>query len=295
MSGFRKQLGAFEVVRVEEMICPISTPAQWFGERDPDEMRAVLASQPQGCFDPARGMLNISLHTWLLRSNGKTILIDTCVGNHKDRTGIDVFHMLDHPWLARLKAAGVEPEDVDFVMCSHLHSDHVGWNTRLENGRWVPTFPNARYIVGRTELAAQQDRIVQPGVHAIEINPYNDSVLPVIESGLLDAVDGDVQVVPGLRLWPTPGHTPGHMGLLLDSGGASALFVGDALHFPLQVPFWHWHTLVDADSHKAAETRGNIMKHCAETGALLMPAHFLAPHACHVREKGGEFTPSFAQ
>lgn len=294
MSGFHKRLGAFEISRVEEMICPITLPEGWFGERAPEEMAAALASLPPGYHDPASGMLNISLHTWLLKAHGKTILIDTCVGNHKDRTGIDVFHMLDTPWLARLKAAGVEPEDVDFVMCSHLHADHVGWNTRLENGRWVPTFPNARYIVGHEELEAQQRRVNQPGVHPIELNPYNDSVLPVIEAGLMDGVSGDAEVVPGLSLWPTPGHTPGHMGLCLDSAGDRALFVGDAMHFPLQIPFWHWRTLVDADRDQAAASRGNIVRYCAENGALLMPMHFLAPYACHVREKGGEFLADFS-
>jgi len=294
MNGFHKRLGTFEIIRVEEAVGALTTIPQWFGDRDDDEVAAAVSQMPPGYHDPVTGLLTLSFHSWLLKSNGKTILIDTCNGNHKERGGAGLFHMLNQPWLERLKAAGVGPADVDVVMCTHLHADHVGWNTRLENGRWVPTFPNARYLIGARELEAQQRRMLEPDVHVMESGPWNDSVLPVIEAGLVDQVGDDTEIMPGLRIWPTPGHTTGHLGLTLDSAGDRALFIGDAMHFPMQIPFWHWRTLVDADREQAAATRGNIVRHCVETGALLMPAHFLAPHACHVREKSGHFTADFS-
>ena len=286
-------MGAFEISRVEEVVCPLATPAQWFGDCDRAALSEALAALPRGYYDPATDHLTSSFHTWVLRVDGKTILIDTCSGNHKERPGWPIFHMLDHPYLERLKAAGIEPEDVDVVMCTHLHADHVGWNTRLENGRWVPTFPNARYLMGREEMAWFQAHVARPDTLPLEVNTYNDSVLPVVEAGRVELVAGDAEIVRGLRLRPTPGHTPGHLGVELESGGERALFCGDALHFPLQIPLWHWPTLVDKDPAQGAATRGDIVRRCAETGALLLPAHFLAPYGAYVRERAEQFSISF--
>ena len=293
MSGFHRRMGAFEIGRVEEVVCPLTQPRQWFGDCDQAVLREALAALPAGYYDPTSQYLTSSFHSWVLRVGGKTILIDTCSGNHKDRPSFPIFHMLNQPYLQRLKDIGVRPEDVDVVMCTHLHGDHVGWNTQLGDGRWVPTFPNARYLMGRRELEWFQAHVTRPDTAALEVNTYNDSVLPVVEAEQVELVGDDAEIVPGLRIWPTPGHTPGHLGVKLESGGERALFCGDALHFPLQIPLWHWPTLVDKDPAQGAATRGEIVKHCAEKGALLLPAHFLAPYGGYVSERAEQFSISF--
>lgn len=296
MANFDRQLGDVRVTRIEESVSPLLDPKFWYGnDYDRAAFAAEVAALGPGYYDAATGMMVTSIHSWVLRTGGKTILIDTCVGNHKDRESWPAFHMLDQPYLERLAAAGVAPDEVDMVMCTHLHADHVGWNTRLENGRWVPAFPNARYLMSGIEHDWAAAHARAPGTGQLEINAYNDSVLPIVEAGRHVFIDGTETLAPGLSLRPIPGHTPGQTGVVLDSGGTRAFFIGDALHFPVQVPLWHWPVVFDHDPAQGCDTRRQILEHCVEHGALLMPAHFPDPFGCHIHDRGGRFEVDFAR
>ncbi len=223
--------------------------------------------------DPAHAHCGMSVHSYLVRIGGKTILIDSCNGNDKDRS-LDFAHRLNTPWLGRLNAAGVAPEDVDMVMCTHLHVDHVGWNTRLDNGRWAPTFPNARYVMGRRDV----EHIARPDAPAFDREPWFDSVLPVIEAGQADLVEGDEVLLGklgnGLWLRPAFGHSPGNCMLHACSGGPTALFSGDVLHHPIQFVRPDVHYYFDWDAALAAQVRTALLHELADTDIVLFPAHF---------------------
>lgn len=287
-------IGDVRVTRVEEMVGPFVAPRDWFIDFDEAELAKHLPWLAPRYYDLASGRMISSVHTWVLRTPGRVILIDTCNGNHKSRPGWDAFHMLDTPYLERLRAAGVAPEEVDVVLCTHLHVDHVGWNTRLEDGRWVPTFPNARYLMSRADHDYYAEAARDPATMEVVRNTYNDSVLPVVEAGLAVMVDGAEELAHGLRLAPAPGHTPGQVRLDLASGGRRAVFCGDVLHHPLQVPLWRWRTRVCTDPDQARDTRRDLLADCAEHNTLLLPAHFPGPHGAHITARGDEFEISFA-
>ncbi|MGI9499282.1 MAG: MBL fold metallo-hydrolase [Geminicoccaceae bacterium] len=220
------------------------------------------------------GILHLKIRSWLLKIGGRVILIDTCVGAHKERPLRPDWHRRDGTeWPAALAAAGIGPADVDVVMCTHLHADHVGWNTRLEDGRWIPTFPNARYVCARDEYrfweGEHQAGREKHGVFA-------DSVLPVVEAGFMDLVDDGYDLARGLTLHAAPGHTPGHM-CIHAKQGPGAVFSGDAIHTPLQLAYPDWSSAFCTDPDQARRTRQNLLQDLADTGRLLIPAHFPDP------------------
>jgi glyoxylase-like metal-dependent hydrolase (beta-lactamase superfamily II) len=245
-----------------------------------------------GHYDPASGMLKLSIHSWLLTVGGKRILIDTCVGNHKPRAARPLWHQLDTPYLARLAAAGARPEDIDMVMCTHLHVDHVGWNTRLENGRWVPTFPNARYVFSQADYDHYLKVDNDPEKGPANMGSFRDSVLPVVEAGLAQIVSGAAALDENLSIAPAPGHTPGTIAINFESRGERAVFCGDILHHALQVYRPQWNSFACLDAANARSSRRKVLEQCA-AGALLVPVHFGAPFACHIDRKGEGFVPRF--
>ena len=287
------RIGTAVAARIEESYEPNFNAAKFFPDWDPAVVQEHGDWLAPGHFDPASGLLKLSVHSWLLSVGGKRILIDACVGNHKPRPARPMWHLLETKYLERLAAAGATPEDIDMVMCTHLHVDHVGWNTRLENGRWVPTFPNARYVFSREDyehyLAIDQDPEKAPA----NLGSFRDSVLPVVEAGLAQMVSGAVALDEHLAVEPAPGHTPGSIAIKFESRGERALFCGDILHHALQVYRPQWNSFACADAVNARASRRRVLEHCAG-GALLMPAHFGAPFACHIDAKGGGFTPRFA-
>jgi glyoxylase-like metal-dependent hydrolase (beta-lactamase superfamily II) len=231
--------------------------------------------------DLDRGVFFLAFHTYVVRTPHHTVLIDTCVGNHKPRARVPAFHLLETPWLENLRACGVEPESVDYVLCTHMHADHIGWNTRLADGRWVPTFPNARYLFARTEFEASR-RIYESGDGDFRATAYRDSVLPVEESGQAVIVEGDHVLDDCLRLEPAPGHTPGNVVIHLRSGTARAVFSGDVLHHPIQVAYPEWSAAFCEDPAQSARTRRRFVETHADTGTLVLPAHFPDPTAGHI-------------
>ncbi len=182
--------------------------------------------------DPATGKLVIAIQAYVVKTKRRTILVDACSGNDKERPSRPLFHHQNRPWLQRLADAGFDPADIDFVLCTHLHIDHVGWNTRLLNGRWVPTFPNARYLITKDEWAHWQDEAKRKEYSSDE--HIEDSVLPVVAAGQCDFVAMDYAFDDEAWLDPTPGHTPGHVALRIRSGGQEAALSGDLMHTALQ-------------------------------------------------------------
>ena len=238
--------------------------------------------------DPASDKLVLAVQSYVLRTGHHTILVDTCVGNGKERRFHGPWsHRTSLAYLDRLAEIGLAPEDIDFVMCTHLHADHVGWNTRLIDGRWVPTFPNARYVFARTELD-----------HWLEINKngkkysdgcIDDSVLPVLEAGLADVVADDYAFDDEIWFTPTPGHTPGHVCINLASQGARAVLSGDVCHTPLQCREPGWSAVGCTDRAQSAATRAAFLDSHCETDTVVMTAHFPSPSTGHVRRRGEAF------
>ena len=244
-------------------------------------------------YDEPSGSLKLSVHSWLLTVGGKRILIDTCVGNHKSAAAPAQVASDGEPYLARLKAAGVEPDQVDMVMCTHLHVDHVGWNTRLENGKWVPTFKNAKYVFSRTDYDHYLKLDNDPKTGPANAGSFRDLVLPVVEAGLTQMVDGAAQLDENLKVEPAPGHTPGTIAIKFELRGEKALFCGDILHHALQVYHPEWNSFACAEAIGARKSRREALEHCAGSGARLMPCHFGAPFTCHIDHKGSGFVPRF--
>jgi glyoxylase-like metal-dependent hydrolase (beta-lactamase superfamily II) len=240
--------------------------------------------------EPGTHKLVMGLHAYLIRTPRHTILVDTCCGNDKERDGLYPFHRRSTAFLERLATAGVHPADVDFVMCTHLHADHIGWNTRLENGRWIPTFPNARYIFSRKEADYWAASVAAETEIPMAIQAYNDSVLPVIEArqALLVEHDGEAEILGReFRFFPLNGHTPGHTGLMVTSGDRRALLTGDAIHHPVQFVHPDWGSIGEVDATTALVTRRRIIDTCLDQDVLLLTGHFPAPTAGHVISQGG--------
>jgi glyoxylase-like metal-dependent hydrolase (beta-lactamase superfamily II) len=240
--------------------------------------------------DEASMVLRMSIHTWVVRAADQLVLIDTCCGNKKARPNFPPGDQLEVPYLERLEAAGVRPEAVDYVLCTHLHVDHCGWNTRLRNGKWVPTFPNARYIFSKAEY--DQWNPADPTYHKAEVNAnvFDDSVLPIVERGMADMVSGIHTLNGRLRIEPAPGHTFGQIVVKAEAGAAKGVFCGDVLHHPLQILMPEWNSGFCEAPALARHSRRRVLDYCADEGALLMPAHFAPPHAVQVRRDNNRFS-----
>jgi glyoxylase-like metal-dependent hydrolase (beta-lactamase superfamily II) len=278
------KIGNATVTRVGELVGPASLPPEeffvGFDRALLDQHREWLVPNHYSAED---NRLITSVHSWLIRTKHHTILLDGCAGNHKDRPGFARFHQLNTPWLERLRDAGAGPEDIDIVLCTHLHADHVGWNTMQRDGRWVPTFPNAKYLFSRIENDWGDPR-KSPAARAdlLRNNSYRDSVLPVIEAGQAELVDGSHAIGDTMLIEAAPGHTRGHIALNLDDAGHRALFCGDAIHHPLQVYAPDWNSCFCELPEEARATRRRILHHCAEHRALLFPIHFAAPYVAAI-------------
>jgi glyoxylase-like metal-dependent hydrolase (beta-lactamase superfamily II) len=229
--------------------------------------------------------LMLCFQSYVVRTPHHTILIDSCIGNDKPRPLRPKWNMkTDDNYIRALKAAGFSLEDIDFVMCTHLHVDHVGWNTRLEGGRWVPTFPKARYIFGKAEFDYWTEQHAKTAVP-----PFADSVLPVVEAKRADIVGDDFAVGDHLRILPTPGHTPGHVAFAMGKTKDDAIFVGDMMHSPLQLQYPDLSPRFDVDPAQAATTRKDFLERYCDTDTLCCTAHFPSPSSGKIRRKGTGF------
>jgi len=236
--------------------------------------------------EPVTNKVIMSFHSLIIRTPRSTILVDCCVGNDKHRPSRPGWHQLQTPWLDRLAEHGLVPEDIDIVLCTHLHADHVGWNTRLINGKWVPTFPNARYVFGREEYRYWDEaRQTHSGDTPLNHGCFDDSVLPIIESGNSVLVDSDHELESGIWLEPAPGHTPGNVVVHVRSGQQHAILCGDVMHTAIQLANPELSSRFCLDPDQSRITRKRLIERCADTGIVMLPAHFPTPTAgcisCH--------------
>ncbi|MBP2472340.1 glyoxylase-like metal-dependent hydrolase (beta-lactamase superfamily II) [Crossiella equi] len=284
-------LGEVTVTRVTEYYGPVGLkPAEFFPgtpESSWQDNRDWLAPDFLGA---GSGEVHAATQSWLLRSEGRTILVDTGAGNHKERPYARQWSRLDTGYLANLAAAGVRPEDVDLVINTHLHIDHVGWNTRLAGRDWVPTFPNATYLMPLRDHefwnpANEHKTVFGRGNQ----NVFEDSVTPVQEAGLVRLWDDSYRIDGNLRLELAPGHTPGSSVLHLESGGDRAMFVGDLVHSPVQLLEPETNSCFCEDVVEARATRHRLLGQAAETNALVFPAHLGGHGAVHVARDGSRF------
>ncbi|MEU0794980.1 MBL fold metallo-hydrolase [Amycolatopsis sp. NPDC005961] len=284
-------LGDVTVTRVQEFSGSVEmTPAEFFPGSPRASWEANRAWLAPDFWNPETDEVHAAVQTWLLRSEGRTILVDTGVGNHKERPYAALWGHRDTAFLDTLAAAGVRPADVDLVINTHLHTDHVGWNTRLEGRSWVPTFPNATYLLPRRDFdfwnpANEHKSVFGRGNQ----NVFEDSVAPVHEAGLTELWDGSYRIDGNLRLELAPGHTPGSSVLHLESGGDRALFAGDLVHTPQQIVEPEVNSCFCEDAAEARATRHKLLGAAAETGALVFPAHLPGPGGVQVRRDGSRF------
>ena len=228
-------------------------------------------------FDPTTLELLLSFHAFHVRTDKYTILVDLCCGNDKDRPTRQAWHQRNGPFLANLSRTGVEPADIDFVMCTHLHADHVGWNTQLVDGTWVPTFPNAQYLFGEKEFFYWQREHELNPPEPILYGAYVDSVLPVMESGQAQLVPSNHEVSSGVHMEAAYGHTPGNIIIHVESNEDHAILCGDTIHHPVQLARPEWSTNFCTDPDRSRETRMAFLNDYADTQTVIFPAHFQAP------------------
>ena len=225
-------------------------------------------------FATPEGRLIMSVHSLVVETPNRRILVDTGLGNHKKGRFVPVWNDLDTNYLEDLTSAGFPPDSIDTVLCTHLHVDHVGWNTKFVDGRWVPTFLNAKYKFGAIEYAHWKSHSTTPHLAAV----FGDSVQPIVEAGLAEMVASDVQLADEISLIPTPGHSPGHMSVLIQSEGAQALLTGDVAHTPAQMAHLDWSSSADSDPAQSAATRHDLFSRFADTDTLVIGGHFGAGH-----------------
>jgi glyoxylase-like metal-dependent hydrolase (beta-lactamase superfamily II) len=279
------QLGDILIDRIVELETPFMTPAAMFPDAPPEAFEAHRHWLEPWALCPHSGKLIIAIQTWIIHTPRHLVLVDTCIGCGKTNRYFPEWHQRsDTQWLRSLLAKGIDPAQVDYVFCTHLHGDHCGWNTQLVDGRWVPTFPNATYIISEPELR-----------HTASANSpaYQESVLPVIEAGLVKAVTTDFELDEHLWLEATPGHTPGHVAVHLRSGNENAVLCGDLIHSPLQCHHPEWRYWIDSDPQQAIATRKRFLQEQCETQRLVLPAHFPGKSAGFVDTAGPAYSFRF--
>jgi glyoxylase-like metal-dependent hydrolase (beta-lactamase superfamily II) len=224
----------------------------------------------------------------VIETPSRRIVVDTGLGNDKEGRNVPTWNHRSTPFLETMTAAGFPPDSIDTVLCTHLHVDHVGWNTKLvggpklAGGQWVPTFANARYVFGKTEYEHWRDHSTEPDKAAV----FHDSVKPVVDAGNADLVAADARLCDEITLIPTPGHSPGHMSLHIKSEGEQGLLTGDVAHHPCQMAHLDWSSTADSDPVQSAVTRRELFSHFADTPTLVIGGHF---DAGYIRRDGDAF------
>jgi glyoxylase-like metal-dependent hydrolase (beta-lactamase superfamily II) len=236
-------------------------------------------------FADQTGRLKMSIHALVVETPDRRIIVDTCLGNDKQNRRIPTWNNLQGPFLADLAVAGYPRDSIDTVLCTHLHVDHVGWNTMLTDGKWVPTFPRARYLMGRVEFAHWREQQARDDMAAV----FADSVAPIYEAGLAELVETDHQVCGEVSLVPTLGHTPGHVSVRISSRGEEALITGDFMHHPCQIARPDWSSTADGDPDQARVTREHMLEELCGRPVLVIGTHFAGATAGHIVRDGDTY------
>ncbi|MEM7469124.1 MAG: MBL fold metallo-hydrolase [Pseudomonadota bacterium] len=281
------KIGETTITKIEEVVYPEFSDV--IPAATPEVVKQVKWLFPHFVTD--EGFLSLSIHSLIVETPTDKLIVDTCIGNDRDRNPFEVMHMLSTSYMEDMKAAGYHPDGIDYVLCTHLHLDHVGWNTHLVNGKWVPTFPNASYLFGKQDLefwgAAKPDD--ENEFMQIQNRVFEDSMQPVLDAGLAKPIEGPAEVCDGVRLVPTPGHTPGHCSVLIESKGESAMITGDFIHHPIQ--FWDPELVspFDVDNDAAVATRHRVFGEYADSPTLIIGTHFAGPTAGNLVRDGDTY------
>ena len=281
------QIGKIKVTRIQEVVFPeFSDVIPAVTQELVKEIKWLFPH-----FVTADGHLSLSIHSLIVETPTDKLVVDTCIGDSRDRMPMEGMHMLSTNYMRDMQAEGYQPEDMDFVLCTHLHVDHVGWNTRLVDEKWVPTFPNAKYIMDKKDLDFWSSIDVDTDIDFMQVQRqvFEDSLMPVINAGLAQPVDAPSIICDGVRLISTPGHTPGHVSVVLESEGQTGLITGDFIHHPIQ---FHDPALVspfDVDNEMAIETRQRIFGEYADTPTLIIGTHFAGPTAGTLVTENGTY------
>ncbi|WP_428489698.1 MBL fold metallo-hydrolase [Rhodopila sp.] len=279
------KVGDMTVHRIIEMECGLSPALEFLPKLTPEMLDDSRPWMKTPLALDAEDKLVLCFQSYIVRTGRHVILVDSCVGNDKDRSARPMWHMkTDNVFMAGLAEVGLSVGDIDFVLCTHLHVDHVGWNTRLENGRWVPTFPNARYLFSKTELdfwLAENDKVTQP--------PIIDSVIPIVEAKRHDLVSSDHALNDLVRLIPTPGHTIDHYAVTLGRNGRDAVITGDLIHTPLQGRWPDLAMRIDYDPAQGIATRRKFLESYCDTDTQCCFAHFPSPSRGYIKRWGDGF------
>jgi glyoxylase-like metal-dependent hydrolase (beta-lactamase superfamily II) len=278
--------GKIEVQKLVEIDRMGMDPNWLFPNMTPEQMAENREWLGPDLVEPGTGKLFLSFHSYVIRTPNLNILVDTCNGNDKKRPSMPAWDSLNLPYLERLKAIGFGPEDIDIVMCTHLHTDHVGWNTKLENGRWVPTFPKARYLFSRFDYEVFEEQHRSNPAQPVNRGSFEDSVLPIVEHGRAVMVDPgdtvDVDLADEIELQGAPGHSPGNLNIWLKSGGRRACLCGDVMHHAIQCAAPEISNAADYNTPQGLESRRTLLETCADTDIVLLTGHFPEPTAGRV-------------
>ncbi|WP_346839720.1 MBL fold metallo-hydrolase [Microbulbifer sp. SAOS-129_SWC] len=277
-------VGKATITRVEETKFSLP-PDTLFPDWDTRYGQSMGGILNPASLDLVNQRVPLQTHLWVMEIGGLTIVIDTGIGNGKARPFSKLFDMLDTPLLKRFEEAGFQREQVDYVLLTHLHVDHVGWNTHWEDGRWTPVFPNATYVFSKQEC----DFFSTPGGAARRM-VFEDSVLPIIEAGMARMVpDEGEEILDGIRFLPTPGHSTGHMVISIDSHGETGVFSGDVMHSPLQVYRPTWNSVFCLDQKSAQKSREWLLAYAANKNAIVFSAHFPETSAGRIQQDGNGY------
>ena len=303
----RWQVGEVCVTTVIEQ--PLHALEVVIADATPENVKQIGWLVPD--FADADGAMHGLIQAFIIQAPGSTIVVDTCVGDDKARLCVEAWNRSQTGFLARFREAGFDPADIDVVLCTHLHVDHVGWNTRWDGSAWLPTFPNARYLFAEVELAywqgLREQEPVDPGTladpleallaafQADQRQTHVDSIKPILDAGLADIVRTDHRLCKEVALVPTPGHTPGHVSVMIQSGSDAALITGDCIHHPCQMARPGWTTRIDSDAAAGIATRMQLLQRLAGTTTLLMGSHFAEPTAGRVVADGDGFRLTHAE
>ena len=282
------QVGEVTIDRLVELEGPGYEPTFFFPDATMAGFEGEMGWLLPHFWDSAANTFLRSIQSYVVRTGYHTILVDSCVGQGKERPSTPAWDRLDSTWLDQLIAAGVRPEEIDYVLCTHLHADHIGWNTRLENGSWVPTFPNAKYVFHKDEFRYWEEHgkdWVGSGSGSLD-GGFEDSVLPVMRAGQVALVDNDFAIDDQVTLEPTPGHSPGHVCIDVRSSAGHVVLSGDVVHHPIQIAYPEWNSRFCVDPDQSRASRKKFVDRHADRDTLILPAHFASPAAGRIVANG---------
>ncbi len=287
-------VGKARITQVVEQVMPEGIPGL-IPDATPEALLAIPWLYPE--FITAKGEPSLSLHAYIIDTPTRRIMVDTCIGNDKDLKMAPFWDQMQTDFLDRMRAAGFAPESIDVVVCTHLHLDHVGWNTMKVDERWVPTFTNARYLFARPEYEFLQTADTDPDLaeewRMINASVKRESVQPVVDAGLADFVATDHRITEEVALIPTHGHTPGHVSIVIQSEGERVIITGDCAHHPCQLARPDWGTTADIDADMARQTRWRLFGDIAGSDCLVLGTHWTGVGGGQVVRDGAAFRLQF--